>query len=118
MTSRQFILKSVGLGLLAVLAYWGIGAIIAAFNLYNRIEPNRYLPTEQRLAKRAILRNPIYDSYFVGGSMSELFSIPEFNKAFGAHFAQMTLSGGTSYEQLNILRQLPKRPFKFLVLEV
>jgi hypothetical protein len=73
---------------------------------------------EQRLSKKAILYNPVYDSFFVGGSMSEMFVVREFNAAFNSHFAQMTLSGATSFEELNIIKCLPKSRYKFLVMEL
>jgi hypothetical protein len=103
-------------GLIA--AYVAVCLALDPFNIVHTAGPARYASNEERFSKRAIALNPAYDSYFAGSSTSRAFPIADFDREFGARFAHLTLSGGTSYEQLNLLKQLPDRRLKYLVLDL
>jgi hypothetical protein len=117
MSDRAFLGSAFGLAAVSIGSYLSLCLVIDPFNLYHAITPQRYISGEERLAKWAVAHSPEHDSYFIGGSMSEELSIADFNRAFDAHFACLTLSGGTSYEQLNMLKQLPPGRSKVLVLD-
>jgi hypothetical protein len=50
--------------------------------------------------------------------MNEEFSAADFNRAFDAKFGNLTFGSATSFEQLNMLKQLPPKPFNYLMMEV
>jgi len=94
-------------------------AMIDPFNFYHSTEKeNRYTSPDQRFSRPAILQAPQYDSYILGGSMSQLFPIPELNNILGGNFAHLTFSGATSFELRNALHALPRHQYKSLLLEI
>ena len=118
MSCKTFVWSAFGLTTLLIAAYLSLCCAIDPFNLYHPISSLRYISTEQRLARPAVARSPNYDSYFVGSSMIQEFVPADFNKALGARFAHLTLSAASSYEDLNLLKLLAPRRYKYLVMEV
>jgi hypothetical protein len=108
------------LGLAAVFLALYVGAcvVIDPFNLYHAISPARYISTDPLFSKRAIARSPMHDSFFAGCSMNEEFSTADFNRIFDAKFGNLTFGAATSFEQLNMLKQLPSKHFKYLMMEL
>jgi hypothetical protein len=118
MSNKRFIGWALGIAAVLFGSYLSVCVVIDPFNLFHPISPDRYVSNEERLSKWAIAHSPEFDSYFIGGSMNQEFLIPEFNRIFGAHFANLSLNGATSYEELNMLKQIPPKHLKVLVLDV
>ena len=104
LSGKSFVISALAAAGVLVASYLALCLAIDPFNIVHPAGPARYASNEERLSKRAIALNPAYDSYFAGSSTSRAFQIADFNREFGARFAHLTLSGGTSFEQLNLLR--------------
>lgn len=115
---RSFVLFSLCAGALAIILYVGVCVHIDPFNLFHVIGPGRYVSIEGRFSKPAIARAAAYDSYVAGCSISEEFGQEDSNRLLGVRFGNLTMGGATSREQLNILRVLPSKKYKVLLMEV
>lgn len=118
LSGKAFVVLALAAAASLVAAYMAVCLAIDPFNIVHAAGPARYASNEERLSKWAIARSPAYDSYVAGSSASRAFDLAALNREFGAHFAHLTLSGGTSYEQLDLLKLLSDRRRKVLVLDV
>jgi len=86
-------------------------------NIFHLVDQGKYVTSDQRIAKSAIVRNDYFDSFVVGSSISNRFDLSYLNVNLDAKFGDVTLGGATSYELLNVTNSL-KSNNKYLILEL
>ncbi len=118
MSCKTFVKSAFELTFFLIVVYVVVCLVIDPFNLIHAIRPKRYVSTEQRYARQAVARSRAFNSFILGASMTQEFKIPHFNQALHARFAHLTLPAASSYEELNMLRQLPPRRYRYLFMDL
>ena len=115
---RLFFVKTFTVTFLLLAIYLGISLVIDPFNIVHEISDDRYISTERRFAKKAIALSNQFDSFVVGTSMAAEFPLQDLNSELGAHFASLHMGGSMAYEQMSLLKVLPRSGYKTLILEI